>query len=143
MCWGNADRSFRSWAKPQAVAGTAEDIAESLPQTAWRRLPASDGTKGVRPNDWAHLELTDLDASDFDATFPGIWTRGPLIRRNITDGDFAFFPTWGPIGISIEPLVTVEGYRTFMHHRWRSGGEHTRLVRDEYSSKQNRNCNII
>ena len=42
----NANHPFRSWAKPHAVAGTAKDIAESLPQTAWRRLSAGDGAKG-------------------------------------------------------------------------------------------------
>mgnify|MGYP003378580458 CR=1 FL=1 len=67
--------------------------------------------KGARLHDWAYLELADLDADDFDATFPGLWTRGLLIRRNIADGDLAFFSTWCPIGTSIETLVTVEGHR--------------------------------
>src|SRR5262244_780417 len=31
---------FRSWSKPQPVAGTASAIAQSLPKKAWRRLPA-------------------------------------------------------------------------------------------------------
>ncbi len=42
---------------------------------------------------------------------PGVWTRGLLIRRNIADGDLAFFSTWCPTGTSIETLVTVEGHR--------------------------------
>jgi hypothetical protein len=82
-----------------------------LPEGAWRRLSAGEGTKGARLHDWAYLELADLDAGDFDATFPGIWTRGLLIRRNIADGDLAFFSTWCPIGTPIERLVTVEGHR--------------------------------
>ncbi|HDZ72251.1 MAG TPA: IS701 family transposase [Aurantimonas coralicida] len=107
----NANHPFRSWAKPQAIAGPAKDIAESLPDDAWRRLSAGNGTKGERLHDWAYLELADLDAGDFDAAFPGIWTRGLLVRRNIADEDLAFFSTWCPAGASIETLVKVEGHR--------------------------------
>ena len=107
----NANHPFRSWDKPLAVAGTAKDIAEALPENAWRRLSAGDGTKGARLHDWVYLELADLDADDFDAAFPGVWTRGLLIRKNIADGDLAFFSTWCPIGTSIEKLVAVEGHR--------------------------------
>lgn len=107
----NANHPFRSWGKPLAVAGKAKDIAEALPAYAWRRLSAGDGTKGPRLHDWAYLELADLDADDFDAAFSGIWTRGLLIRRNIADGDLAFFSTWCPVGTSMEKLVTVEGHR--------------------------------
>lgn len=107
----SANHPFRSWGKPLAVAGTAKDIAEALPEDSWQRLSAGDGTKGARLHDWAYLELADLDAGDFDATFPGIWTRGLLIRRNIADGDLAFFSTWCPIRTPIETLVRVEGHR--------------------------------
>jgi SRSO17 transposase len=34
-----------------------------------------------------------------------------LIRRNISDGDLAFFTTWCPGGTNIQALVTVEGHR--------------------------------
>ena len=34
-----------------------------------------------------------------------------LIRRNIADGDLAYFTTWCPAGTSIETLVEVEGHR--------------------------------
>lgn len=107
----NANHPFRSWDKPLAVAGTAKDIAESLPKTTWQRLSAGEGTKGERLHDWAYLELADLEPADFDAAFPGIWTRGLLIRRNIADSDLAFFSTWCPVGTSIETLVKVEGHR--------------------------------
>jgi len=107
----NVNHSFRSWGKPRAVAGTAKDIAETLPETTWRRLSAGEGTKGARLHDWAYLDLADLDADDFDADFAGVWTRGLLIRRNIADGDLAFFSTWCPVGTPLEKLVTVEGHR--------------------------------
>lgn len=91
----NANHPFRSWAKPQAIAGTARQIAESLPEAAWRRLSAGDGTKGERLHDWVYLELADLDAGDYGDALTGVWTRGLLIRRKIADGDLAYFSRHG------------------------------------------------
>ncbi len=109
----NANRPFHSWAKPDPVAGTARQIAESLPGNIWKRLSAGAGTKGERFHDWAYVELADLDAAAFGYgdTFTGIWTRGLLIRRNINTGDLAFFSTWCPEGTCVEALVKVEGHR--------------------------------
>lgn len=106
-----ANHMFRSWAKPEIVAGTTKDIAEDLPADVWQRLSAGAGAKGERFHDWAYLELADLDAGDYDDAFTGIWTRGLLIRRNIADGALAFFTTWCPQGTPIETLVRVEGHR--------------------------------
>jgi SRSO17 transposase len=102
---------FRSWGKPQPVAGTAAAIAQSLPKKAWRRLPSGEGTKGPRWHDWAYLELADLDAREYNDDLAGEWTRGLLIRRNSADGSLAFFSTWCPKGTSMQKLVSVEGHR--------------------------------
>ncbi len=102
---------FGSWDKPQPIAGTAEAIALSLGNSAWRRLSAGEGTKGARLHDWAYCELADLDAAEYDDQRTGLWTRGLLIRRNIADGDLAFFSTWCPAGTDIGTLVKVEGHR--------------------------------
>jgi SRSO17 transposase len=102
-----ANRVFHSWGKPQLVSGTAATIAQSLPKTAWRRLPSGEGTKGPRLHDWAYVELADLEAD----TLAGEWTRGLLIRRNIATGDLAFFSTWCPKGTPMAKLVAVEGHR--------------------------------
>lgn len=102
---------FRSWDKPQPVAGTAAAIAQSLPEKAWRRLSSGGGTKGPRWHDWAYLELADLEAGEYNDDLAGEWTRGLLIRRNIADGSLAFFSTWCPKGTSIQKLVLVEGHR--------------------------------
>lgn len=107
----NANHPFRSWAKTQAIAGTAREIADSLPEAAWRRLSAGDGTKGERLHDWVSLELADLEASEYNPALTGVWTRGLLIRRKITGGDLAYFSTWSPAGTPIETLVKVEGHR--------------------------------
>jgi SRSO17 transposase len=107
----SSDHSIKSWGKSRRVAGTAVTIAQNLPASDWTRLSAGEGAKGARLNDWAYLELADLDAAEYDASRSGSWTRGLLIRRNIADGDLAFFSTWCPAGTPIETLVRVEGHR--------------------------------
>jgi SRSO17 transposase len=107
----NANHHFGSWhGKPQR-AGSAEEIARTLDPSAWQRLSAGDGTKGARLHDWMYCELADLDAAEYDDARTGLWTRGLLIRRNIADGDLAFFSTWCPAGTGIETLIKVEGHR--------------------------------
>src|SRR6516165_792090 len=102
---------FRSWGMKRLVAGTAAEIVKTLDPSDWQRLSAGDGTKGPRLHDWCYLELADLAADEFNEANHGLWTRGLLIRRNITDGEFAYFTTWCPAGTSIETLVNVEGHR--------------------------------
>ena len=106
----NANHPFHSWGQDRLVSGTAEAIARELPDTAWTRLSAGEGTKGARLHDWHYLPLADLDAGDFDGP-PGAWTRGLLVRRHVADGSMAFFSTWCPLGTPVETLVTVEGRR--------------------------------
>jgi SRSO17 transposase len=106
-----SSHQFGSWGNKPSVAGAAEDIAKGLDASAWKRLSAGEGTKGPRLHDWAYCELADMDAGEYDETRSGPWTRGLLIRRNIADGDLAFFTTWSPAGTSIDTLVKVEGHR--------------------------------
>ena len=101
---------FCSWGKAP-LAGTAEEIAQGLPASAWIRRSAGDGTNGPRLYDWAYLELADLDAEEVGCPEPGTWTRGLLIRRRLSDAHLAFFTTWCPAGTSLEVLVGVEGRR--------------------------------
>ena len=107
----SSKHAFNSRGKAYAVSGTAGSIAEDLPPEAWQRLSAGAGTKGERLHDWAYLDLADLDAGEFNADLSGVWTRGLLIRRNISDGELAFFTTWCPEGTGMETLVRVEGHR--------------------------------
>lgn len=106
-----SDHHFGSWSGKLPVAGTAQEIARDLDPGAWQRLSAGEGTKGARLHDWAYCELADLDADEYNVTKSGLWTRGLLIRRNISDGDLAFFTTWCPTGTGIQTLVSVEGHR--------------------------------
>jgi SRSO17 transposase len=107
----SATSQFNSWGTKPPVAGTAAAIADNLDPSAWHRLSAGAGSKGERLFDWAHLELADLDAAEYNQTLSGLWTRGLLIRRNILDGDLAFFATWCPAGTPVAVLVSVEGQR--------------------------------
>ena len=56
-----------------------------------------------------------MDAGEYVETRSGLWTRGLLIRRNIADGDLAFFTTWRPAATSIDTLVKVEGHGWHRH----------------------------
>jgi SRSO17 transposase len=102
---------FNAWGDKPLLAGTAEEIAQALPASAWVRLSAGDGTKGPRLHDWAYLELADLEAAEYDDSRSGLWTRGLLVRRSIADGELAYFTTWCPAGTGIAMLVKVEGHR--------------------------------
>ena len=106
-----ASSQFNSWIGKPAISGTAAAIAGDLDLSAWHRLSAGAGTKGERLHDWAYLELADLEGAEYSESLSGLWTRGLLIRRHVTDGELAFFTTWCPAGTPIEVLVKVEGRR--------------------------------
>jgi SRSO17 transposase len=107
----SATSQFNSWGAKPPVAGTAAEIASTLDPSAWHCLSAGAGSKGERLFDWAYLELADLEAAEYNESLSGLWTRGLLIRRNITDGALAFFATWCPAGTPVAVLVAVEGQR--------------------------------
>jgi SRSO17 transposase len=107
----NATSQFNSWGDKPLRAGTAEEIARDLDAAAWQRLSAGGGSKGERLYDWAYCELADLEISEYDEALSGLWTRGLLIRRSLSDGELAFFSTWCPAGTGIATLVAVEGHR--------------------------------
>src|SRR5215218_1783042 len=107
----NSNSQFNSWGSKPSVAGTAAEIASTLDPSVWRRLSAGAGAKGERLFDWAYLELADLEAAEYNQSLSGLWTRGLLIRRNIADGELAFFATWCPAGTPVAVLVNVEGQR--------------------------------
>ena len=79
------------------------------PPSAWMRLSAGDGSKGARLHDWAYCELADRDDGAYDQT--GLWTRGLLIRRSLTNGERAYCTNWCHAGTPAAALVAVEGHR--------------------------------
>ena len=100
-----------SWQHERRIVETAQEIADALPPSAWRRLSAGSGTKGPRLHDWAYRKLGVIDASEYGGAQAGLWARGLLIRRSIADGEMAFFLTWCPAGTRLTTLVAVEGHR--------------------------------
>ncbi len=94
------------------------DRALYLPK-AWTddpvRLQATSAPSEIgfatKPHDWCYLELADRQPEDFYDDNHGLWARGLLIRRNIAEGDLAYFITWCPAGTSIASLANVEGHR--------------------------------
>ena len=130
----HATHPFNSWIGKPLVAGTAEQIAKDLDPAAWRRLSAGEGTKGPRLSDWAYLELADLDADEYRRGATGVWTRGLLIRRNIADGECAFFTAWCPAGTTIETLVAVEGRRWAIEGAFETAKTELGLDHDETRS---------
>ena len=104
----SATSQFNSWGAKPPVAGTATEIASTLDPSAWQRLSAGAGAQGERLFDWAYLELADLEAAEYNQNLSGLWTRGLLIRRNIADGELAFFATWCPAGTPVAVLVAVK-----------------------------------
>ena len=101
----------RSWGVQPFMIDTAENVARSRPEDAWKGLSAGDGTKGPRLHGWAYLPLADLEADEYVDGAEGLWTRGLLIRRHRADGELAYFSTWCPAGTPIDTLVAVEGRR--------------------------------
>jgi SRSO17 transposase len=83
----------------------AIELAKPLPGRAWQRLSAGPGAKGPRWYDWALIE-----AADPAVTKDG----GPhwlLIRRSISDGEYAFYRAHAPTPVPLAQLVKVAGSR--------------------------------
>src|SRR5512142_2583393 len=55
----SATHPFNSWGDKPLLAGTAEESAQGLDASAWRRLSAGEGAKGERLYDWTYRELAD------------------------------------------------------------------------------------
>jgi len=133
-----ATRQFKAWSRTQPITGSAERITQALPASAWKRLSAGEGSKGPRLFDWAYCKFADLDAADYYDALPGLWTRGLLVRRSITepggDADLAYFSTWCPAGTRLETLVAVEGRRWAIEDRFETAKNELGLDHNETRS---------
>jgi SRSO17 transposase len=83
----------------------AVDLAVRLPASCWQRISAGPGAKGPRWYDWALVESTD----------PAITHQAGLhwllIRRSISDGEYAFYRAHAPSPVPLTDLVRVAGTR--------------------------------
>lgn len=80
-----------------ATAETVEQIAAHLKPHDWSRRACGIGAKGFRVYDWALV------------TRPG--GHQYVFRRNITDGELAYFHCYNPRGEGLSELVRVIGSR--------------------------------
>jgi SRSO17 transposase len=89
------------------AAGTcpAARLAKQLPARAWQRLSAGPGAKGPRWYDWAFIEVAD------PAVTEGEGPHWLLIRRRISDGEYAFYRAHAPHPVPLAQLVKVAGSR--------------------------------
>ncbi len=88
-----------------AATCLAIELAKRLPSLAWQRLSAGPGAKGPRWYDWALIDVTD------PAVTAGTGPHWLLIRRRITDGEYAFYRAHAPRPVPLAQLVKVAGSR--------------------------------
>jgi SRSO17 transposase len=118
--YGN-DRSLRMWLEEQgqayvmAVSGQesvwigfeqhrVKSLLKQVPDNAWHRLCAGEGTKGPRLYDWAYRRVNSLSANG--------WERGMLVRRSLSDPDEkTAYITYAPSQTPLCTLVRVAGTR--------------------------------
>jgi len=100
-------------------AGTfpAIKLAKKLPARAWQRVSAGPGAKGARWYDWALIEVTDPAVTDGDGPH---WL---LIRRRISDGEYAFYRARAPRPVPLAQLVQVAGSRWKVEDGFAAGKE--------------------
>jgi SRSO17 transposase len=104
----------------------AIDLAVRLPASAWQRISAGDGAKGPRWYDWALIEVTDpaLTSNGSDGSSdPAQGANWLLIRRRISDGEYAFYRAPAPRTVPVADLVRVAGVRWTIEESFAGGKE--------------------
>jgi SRSO17 transposase len=81
-----------------------DQITATLSSRAWNRYSAGHGAKGLREYDWAWVAITAPE----DETVGHHWL---LVRRNLSDGELAFYRCWSLTPVGLPTLVRVAGTR--------------------------------
>ncbi len=82
----------------------AQALADGVPDAAWARLSAGDGSQGPRWYDWACLALPY-------ATQPGT-AQWLLVRRSVSNPtERAYYRVYGPAETTVDALARVAGRR--------------------------------
>ena len=95
----------------------AIDLAVRLPKRSWQRRSAGVGAKGERWYDWALVEAED------PAVPAGSGPNWLLIRRRISDGEYAFYRAHAPHPVPLTALVRVAGIRWKIEESFAGGKE--------------------
>jgi SRSO17 transposase len=86
------------------IERSAGEIAAELPEHAWQRLSAGDGTKGPRLYDWALVPLVHLTATT--------GSHALLVRRALADPtDLALFLVFTTRATTLAEIVRAAGLR--------------------------------
>ena len=109
----------------------AIDLAVRLPANAWQRISAGDGAKGPRWYDWALVEVADPALTNSSKTSSARsrdegadWL---LVRRSISDGEYAFYRAHAPRPVPVADLVRIAGVRWKIEESFAGGKELTAL----------------
>ncbi len=89
-------------------------IARGLPEEAWVRASAGEGSKGERLYDWACVPLANTDAvvEVDDAKAGSRAGRWLLVRRQIDDPrELAYYLCYGPLQTEVHELIRIAGSR--------------------------------
>jgi SRSO17 transposase len=95
----------------------AAELARRLPARAWQRISAGPGAKGPRWYEWALIDVAD------PAVTSGGGPHWLLIRRRISDGEYAFYRAHAPGPVPLAQLVKVAGSRWKVEDGFAGGKE--------------------
>jgi len=96
----SANRRVPTHAGPIRV----DELARTVPDTAWQHYSAGPGSKGPRCYAWAWIALLPEDSGDSGQ-------HHLLIRRNDTTGELAYLRCYSPRPVPLSTLVRVAGQR--------------------------------
>jgi len=96
-----ANRRVPTHAGPLRV----DELAATMPDSAWQRYSCGPGSKGPRYYDWAWLALLPEDAEDHAGE------HHLLIRRTPGTGELAYLRCYSPHPVPLSTLVRAAGQR--------------------------------
>ena len=117
------------WASTEhgSVQVAARELARRIPDAAWQRLSAGDGSKGPRVYDWGRLPIRPGHEPD-----QGHWL---LVRRSIADpDDLAYYACCGAGDVPLAELVRVAGTRWVIEDAFKAAKQEVGL--DEYEVRR-------
>ena len=117
------------WASTEhgSVQVAARELARRIPDAAWQRLSAGDGSKGPRVYDWGRLPIRPGHEPD-----QGHWL---LVRRSIADpDDLAYYACCGTGDVPLAELVRVAGTRWVIEDAFKAAKQEVGL--DEYEVRR-------